>query len=117
MEDLNYILSLSKVELDSLPYDVLKWECCCKDCNRGTMVRDYGITPIYFLNRNSKAADKNPSKYWMDTSKIVWLCGKHYAIMKRCGFDYILKKYFEHNKHPFEIIKKVNQGIEKINHE
>ena len=63
MEDLNYILSLKKEELDSLPYDVLKWECCCKDCKRGTTVRDYGIAPNYILNRNGKTINKNPSKY------------------------------------------------------
>ncbi|MDF2931234.1 MAG: hypothetical protein K0R36_565 [Chryseobacterium sp.] len=114
MIDLNYILSLTKEELDSLPYDVLKWECCCKDCNRGTTVRDYAIAPYYILNRNGKAINKNPSKYWMDTSKIVWLCGKHFAIMKRCGFDYILSKYFDKATDPEGVMKKVNQGIEKL---
>ncbi|RKT01089.1 hypothetical protein [Chryseobacterium defluvii] len=114
MDEKVYILSLTKEQLDSLPYDVLKWECCCKNCNRGTTVRDYGLSPLFFLNRNSKRAHKNTPKYWMDTSSIIWLCGKHYAIMRRCGFDYILKKYFDHHKAPSGIIKKVNQGIEKI---
>lgn len=114
MEDQEYILSLTKEELDSLPYDVLRWKCCCKECDRGTTVRDYGIAPLYFLNRNGKLSEKNPSKYWMNTSKIVWLCGKHYAIMKRCGFDYILLKYFDKATGPEGIVRLVNQGIEKI---
>ncbi|OPC36170.1 hypothetical protein [Elizabethkingia miricola] len=108
-------MKLSKSDLDILPYDVLKWECCFKDCKNGTTVRDYGIAPNYFLNRNSKAADKSPNKYWHNTSNIVWFCGKHYPYMKRLGMEYTFQRFCKYKRPSPRIIKQVNQNIEKIN--
>ncbi|WP_027381859.1 hypothetical protein [Epilithonimonas caeni] len=107
-------MKLDKMELDNLPYDVLKWECCFKNCNRGTTIRDYGIGPFYFLNRNSKAAEKHPERYWNNLNHIVWFCGKHYPYFKRLGWQQIEHRYFERKELSINPIKKVNQGNEKL---
>lgn len=106
---------MSKAELDSLPYDVYKWNCCCKNCNGYTTVRDYGIAPTYFLNRNSKASQKNPKEYWQDLEVFSWFCSKHWKYFKRLGGYTMFEKYADSNKPKLgDFVKKVNTGIRKI---
>jgi hypothetical protein len=117
-------MQLDKEALDSLPYTVLKWNCQCKKCSNGTTIRDYGIYPFYFLNRNSKYAARKPEEYWY---KIIqggnyWLCGKHWKFFQRLkkkydeGFIYHkLCDYYKQRIDFKKIIRSVNQGVEKIN--
>lgn len=109
------IMRLDKPDLDVLPYDVLKWTCCVDGCDRGTTVRDYGLTPYYFLNRNSKAAERKPETYWINAYRKVWFCGKHLEYLKRLGAEYVFKKWSISPGFPVEIVKKVNQQNEIIN--
>lgn len=116
---------LDKEALDSLPYTVIKWNCQVKGCCNGTTVRDYGIHPWYFLNRNSKNANKNPTDYWkgIQNQKFSnWLlCGKHNMFFKRLeksfDLDSIIYKLCDWDKIKIDttkIIRSVNQGVEKI---
>jgi hypothetical protein len=79
---------LDKESLDAVPYTRLRWLCQCKGCTNGTHVRDYGLVEFNprgiwaFLDRNSKAAAKNPADYWMGPNN-YWLCGKHNRLFKR----------------------------------
>lgn len=107
---------LDKSELDILPYEIYRWDCCCKDCSNGTTVRDYGFAPHYFLNRNSKKSFQTPRIYWCNLDLQVWFCGKHFSYYKRFGFEVMWDKYIDHNKpkNVGGLVKKSNQNIEKI---
>lgn len=114
MEDCD-IKKFSKAELDVLPYDIYKWNCCVKDCCNGTTVRDYGIYPFYFLNRNGKSCEKFPGRYWMDLSAVKWFCGKHWKYFQRLGAEKMFEKFCDYEKPALgKLVKKVNQGNEKI---
>lgn len=76
-------MQLDKESLDAIPYQRRKWICQCKGCQHGTHVRDYGISPFFFLDRNSKAAKKNPKEYWYNLNVQFWICGKHWKMMGR----------------------------------
>lgn len=106
--------NLSKQELDRIPYDVLKAKCCFAGCKNGTTVRDYGFAPVFFLNRNSKAAAKCPKLYWMNFDLMVWYCGKHWQYLKRLGTEYVWQQYNIEKNIPVEVIKRVNQDTEFI---
>lgn len=108
-------IKLDKEVLDVLPYDIFKWKCCVRGCENGTTVRDYGISPFYFLNRNTKAALKNPRDYWKKIHEVevssIWFCGKHWKFYERLGDEYT-RKYFDKNQ--IEFVKKVNQSTEHL---
>lgn len=91
---------LDKKSLDAVPFTRMRWLCQCKGCKNGTHVRDYGIG-WYFLDRNSKAAAKNPHDYWMGVRN-YWLCGKHNAMFKRLKnrfeFEHIWRRFIDENK-------------------
>lgn len=109
------IKKLDKPSLDILPYEVYRWECCCKNCPNGTTVRDYGFAPHYFLNRNSKKASESPRTYWYKLDLNVWLCGKHLEYHKRLGADIMWEKYIDIEKPRLGLlVKKINQNIEQI---
>jgi hypothetical protein len=79
---------MNRAELDNILYELKKWKCHCKNCPNGTKVRDYGISPWYFLERNSKNSRRHPFYYWKDLTNIMWLCGKHRMIYER-----LIKKF------------------------
>ena len=109
------IMKLDKSSLDILPYEVYRWECCCKNCPNGTTVRDYGFSPHYFLNRNSKSSEQNPQKYWNNTDVTFWFCSKHWQYLKRLGSEKMWKSYVDLNKPRLgNFLKKANQNIEQI---
>lgn len=82
---------LTRESLDRIEWKKMRWECQCKGCKNGTFVRDYGTSPWFFLDRNSKTSQENPLKYWFNLQKNYWLCGKHnkfFSRLKKAGFDY-----------------------------
>lgn len=87
---------MSREELDNIPYELKKWKCHCKDCTNGTKVRDYGISPWYFIQRNSRHSQKHPLEYWKNITNIMWLCGKHrqlyLRLIKRFNKDHVHEK-------------------------
>ena len=107
-------MKLDKSELDLMPYEIFKWECCFKGCTGGTTVRDYGIRPFFFLNRNSKRSEKSPELYWLNINERIWFCGKHYPYYKRLGWKYIENKYFEYKELSINPLKNVNQNIQQL---
>lgn len=116
-EDFSFwdFINLDKQELDVLPYSVFKWNCCCRDCENGTTVRDYGFEPHYFLNRNSKRSVLRTRDYWNNLSIRIWFCGKHNEYYKRLGWNTMIEKYVDLEKPKLgNFVKKVNQGNEKI---
>jgi hypothetical protein len=74
---------LERESLERVPYTLLKWGCQAKGCTGGTTVRDYGIAPFYFLNRNSKKSTVYPWLYWQNVGERFWLCGKHWKFYDR----------------------------------
>lgn len=81
-------MQLDKESLDSIPYEQKKWQCQCKGCTNGTHVRDYSLSPFFFLDRNSKYCREHPEEYWNNLNFRYWLCGKH-----RKMFDRLEKMY------------------------
>lgn len=86
---------LDKESLDQIVYDQKKWICQCKDCIRGTMVRDYGISPFFFW-RNK----------WVNLNYTYFMCAKHFAIFNRVkrtlGKEAFEDKFLDRSKMPVE---------------
>lgn len=74
-EAIRELKAMSREELDNVQFTMKKWVCQCKGCNRGTKVRDYGISPEFYWPR--KVGE------WVDLNKNYFLCGKHWPFMKR----------------------------------
>jgi hypothetical protein len=74
---------MSKDELDKIPYQRKKWLCQCKGCTNGTHVRDYGVSPFFWLDRNSNWAQHSPEELWTDLTKFCWMCSKHRKLISR----------------------------------
>lgn len=81
-------MQLDKESLDQIPYQRRKWYCQCKKCDNGTYVRDYGITPYFFLDRNSKNSFVKTADYWSNLNRHIWLCNKHLKFVKRLAKIY-----------------------------
>lgn len=96
LDAIKELKSMSREELDQVPYDVVKWCCQGKNCTRGTKVRDYGIAPTYFWPRKNKE--------WLDISPMGWffMCGKHNKLWKRLKKNFteehIYNKLFDFSK-------------------
>jgi hypothetical protein len=84
-------MQLDKESLDKIPFDRKRWLCQCKGCSNGTHIRDYGLSPFYFLDRNSKRSFDKTADYWSNLNTTYWLCGKHAKWIKKLG------KTFESN--------------------
>lgn len=67
-EDIQYIMSLERDKLEFVPYDMKKWQCCVKGCNRFTRVKDFGCSP-YFYTKWRK---------WMNLRDTVLYCSGHW---------------------------------------
>lgn len=95
---------LDKASLDKVPYTLLHWNCQAKGCKNGTTIRDYGLDGWYFMHRNSKAAERDPSNYWLGFNN-YWLCGKHNKIFKRLiksfTIDHVFAKLMDWTKEKF----------------
>lgn len=89
---------LDKESLDAVPFVRFRWLCQCKGCQNGTHVRDYGLGSWWFLDRNSKAAENDPRRYWMGRRN-YWLCGKHNKLFKRLekrfDFEHIWRRLID----------------------
>lgn len=104
---------LDKESLDRVDYTKMWLRCECKGCENGTIVRDYGLAPWYWIHRNSKAAEAKPGKYWFFATHWYWLCGKHNKIFRRLAkrFDMfrIEEKFLERGKQKIVPLK-INAG-------
>jgi len=107
---------LDKESLDAVPFVRLRWLCQCKGCNNGTHVRDYGLEIWFFLDRNSKAAARNPRDYWMGRRN-YWLCGKHNKFFKRLkkrfDFDHVWRRLIDPAKEVLVECDRKNMAIVK----
>lgn len=95
-EAIQELKSMSLQELDLVQHDVLKWICAGKNCNRGTHIRDYGISPVYY----------HKTMKWIDVNKQWITCSKHWKIYRRLIKNYPLEafchKIFDFNKNKTE---------------
>lgn len=114
-------MKLDRESLDSVPYELKKMMCQCKNCKNGTHVRDYGISPFFLLNRNSKHSLKKPEDYWWNANLYIWLCGKHWLLCerlrKRFDVDHIQRKLMDFSTMPLDkiiSIKRLVPSVEKI---
>lgn len=114
-------MKLDKASLDQVPYERMKWQCQCKGCTNGTHVRDYGISPFFFLDRNSKWIENNINKGWSNLNRTMWLCNKHKKffekLVKLYGADHTYKRLIDFKAPLHKLIKvaefKTTQQIEK----
>lgn len=78
MADVMDLKSMSKEELDKVPFEVLYWFCSINHCHRYTRVRDYGIvgnngvTHEFYWPRA-----KGP---WVDVFDHIRICSKHWKV-------------------------------------
>lgn len=104
-------MSLDRESLDKIDYQLFKWHCQCKGCNRGTLVRDYGISPFFMFHRNSISSHKRPEKYWRNLNLVYLLCGKHFKFFERLGkrfeTDHIELKMLDYDNTPLQKLVKI----------
>ena len=97
-EAIQELKSMTREEIDLVPYTNLKWICSGKKCNNGTKVRDYGIHPEYWSQRL-----KEP---FFSINKTFWMCGKHWKLYKRISKNYsqehVYRKIFNFSKPRFK---------------
>ncbi len=65
-EDVPDIKTLSREELDKVPFEVMKWECCVEGCAHFTRIRDYGILPVIYWRRE-----------WVNLQQHIFFCQRH----------------------------------------
>ena len=111
LEAIEELKSMSREELDQVPYDLVKWFCQCKGCTYGSRIRDYGISPFFYWPRKGEG--------WINLNFNYLLCGKHWKLVKRLEKSYephhIERKLFDLTKLPTEklVILKKNVNLEK----
>jgi hypothetical protein len=97
-EAIKELMSMSQKELDLVPYDTVKLICQAKGCKRHTKIRDYGLSPIYYVRRYKER--------WWDVKKIFFLCPKHYPFYNRLvniyGFNHVQQKIIDFEKLPIQ---------------
>lgn len=79
-EDELYIFNLPEDKLIYVPHEIYKWQCCHLGCNKGTKVKDYGISPFYRWR-----------KKWVDLSNNVFCCHLHFQLYKKAPFNFKYK--------------------------
>lgn len=70
--DMPDIKTLSVSDLDKIPADKYKMHCCVFGCSRWTGIKDFGIIPFVYWG-----------KRWVDLSRIVFYCSKHYGLYRK----------------------------------
>lgn len=96
------LFRLAPEELAMVPFDRFKLTCCVYGCNNGPTVRDYGISPTYYVVN----AAGGP---WHDLSQTVFYCGKHSRLMKqaqRQGKEFIAPEGYKKGPAINQLIKK-----------
>jgi hypothetical protein len=97
-EAIKELMSMSQDELDLVPYDTVKLICQAKGCKRHTKIRDYGLSPVYYVRRYSLK--------WWNIEKIFFLCPTHYKFYYRLlkSFDakHVIDKIIDLDKYPIE---------------
>ena len=101
-EAIKELMSMSQDELDLVPYDTVKLICQAKSCKRYTKVRDYGISPVYYV-KGFKAKDR-----WHNVVTRYFLCAKHWKLVQR------LIKTFGYWRVEEKILDPFKQNIEKL---
>lgn len=101
-EAINELKAMSREELDNVDYTLKKWICGCKNCNNGTRVRDYGISPEYYWPVKGKDE-------WVDLTRNYLMCGKHNKFMKKLeklyGREKVEEKMIDFSKMCLQDIK------------
>lgn len=98
--------SMSRAELDLVPYETVKWVCQAKGCCNGTKVRDYGIAPEYWSQRL-----KEP---FFDVSLYFWMCSKHLKmwkhLIKMYSENHVYNKLMDYDKQRIIKLKSIPQN-------
>lgn len=74
------LMSMPVDQLEQVPHEKKKWLCQFKGCSNGTIVWDFGLSPVVFHPRKNIGwtligITEDRLHYWM--------CGKHYKWFKR----------------------------------
>jgi len=96
------LMKMELSELDMVPYEIVKLICQAKGCSRHTKVRDYGISPVYYV-KGFKLKER-----WHSTIQSFFLCSKHWKLHQR------LIKRFETWRVQQKILDYNKQNIEKL---
>lgn len=85
--------AMTRDQLSLVDHDVYYWPCCIEGCNNKTLIRDYGLAPLYWTRWG-----------WYNLNRdYQYFCGRHtnfYKMpklpegVKKQGtpIDYIIKK-------------------------
>ena len=82
------LLAMSREEVDLVQFEVVKWVCAGKRCNRYTKVRDYGVFAQYYWPRKGET--------WINITKSIYCCQKHHKLLGRLAKNYPMQDV--HNK-------------------
>jgi len=97
--------SMTVEQLDLVPYEIKKWVCSGKNCNRGTKIRDYGTEPLFYHTRKSIG--------WFSLRDTFFMCAKHWKLYNRLKKNYplaaIYMKMFDFEKQTIQVLEKKNQ--------
>lgn len=104
-EDMPDLRSLTPEELEKVPFVVLRWHCCVKDCDRFTRVKDYGILPVVLWRHK-----------WQNLAKYVFYCADHWPgkLANRLRLQTLSYKDgagVDHLKPNTAAVKKVETGL------
>lgn len=99
-EAIDTLLKMSLPELDLVPFDTVKLICQAKGCKRHTKVRNYGLSPVYYVPRFK------PKERWHNIDTNFFLCHKHcklyYRLLKNYDYQHIFDKIINFEKLPIE---------------
>lgn len=106
-------IDIKDEDLQYLPYKLVKWCCCVPGCKGGLILRDYGISPLYYWPVKVKSFLKNGEHRWrggwisLDVHAVLVkhygmigfnLCWKHLKIYERAkSSDLLLQFWHRYN--------------------
>lgn len=88
LSDVVDIKTMSRAELDKVPYTTMFWFCGVDRCCSKSAVRDYGIID----NKGSKPVTHEfywprSDKPWVDVFKEARICGRHWKMYRQFWKD------------------------------
>lgn len=84
-------MGILESDLVNLPYKPVKWFCLVEGCNCNTIVRDYGISPIYFWPVIVRRKEGGLWRGGWTSCLHGYICSKHFKQYKTDHISFIRK--------------------------
>lgn len=99
-EAIKELMAMSESEIEMVPFDVVKLICQVKGCKCYKRIRDYGLSPLYYVKQHK-------GKWW-NIDNTFLLCSKHWKfyekLVKLYGVAHVQQKIIDFNKLPIQKI-------------